>query len=91
MNPFGVNPATTVDPALLADWTAEVATSFEVRDCQVTVFAQTWYGHDRACGQPLAPGAEFCVKHESDRRRLGGTERPGGDVVARGMERRGLL
>ena len=30
MNPFSVNHATTVDPALLADWSAEVAAAVEV-------------------------------------------------------------
>ena len=30
MNPFSVNHATTVDPALLAAWTAEIRAAVEV-------------------------------------------------------------
>lgn len=54
----------------------------EADGCPVTVWPDlAKAGHNnrgvikvrgRQCGEPLAPGARFCVKHEADRIRLSG-------------------
>jgi hypothetical protein len=79
VNPHGIT-RTTVDPNLIAAYNAGVraarlANRETVRTghvCAVTLYVHKQGVHDRPCSLPLVPGAQFCVKHEADRIRLGG-------------------